>query len=312
MAYPRVVIRLIPVVAVASLIGCASLTSTQISGINAYSELLDKNAKYPCMIVTEFINIKYDIEQLNSGTIGPGLVNEKLWNSYRGKEEALNQSHRVNIGLAVIEQYAEALCRLSSKDLSEKLKEPSERLGKNIDTLVSEFNLAAGKKAPIGIGKLLSKALVFTGQGVISIRQATVLKQCIREADTLVSVITFNLCAELDSIVIKQWLPALKKDLKIKQEDLLGNLNPRGEYTAYFATQFNRTVASLIRRIDHLEQMTKKSIVSIQGVRKAHKELAENIVKRRTMRELLDETQKLAALTKDIIEAYDEMIGKRQ
>ena len=284
--------------------GCASLTGTQISSINSYSRLLEKNAEMPVAIITEFINIKYDIELMNTGSVEPSCANEKLWNSYKGKNDAFEKAKKADASLKILGEYAVAIDRLSADDLNEDIKKPSEKLGISVDTLIVRFNTATGKKIPPGIGLLLSKGALFIGRNWIRNEQAEALREYLQEGDTLVAMITVNLKKELDSLVLGQWVPALKEDLKAKQEDLLNNLNPDGDYTAWYATQVNREAAAIIARIDNLEKLAGKAAQSAVAIRRAHRELVANCAEKKNIREILAESRNLYRATRDLYETW--------
>jgi hypothetical protein len=287
-----------------ALTGCASLTGSQISCINRYSRLLEKNAEIPGTIITGFVSIKYDIELLNTGTVSPAQANEKLWNSYRGKETALQKAGRADASLKLLAEYAVALARLSSKELPEEIKKPSEKLGISVDTLIACYNRVTGSRVPPGIGLLLSKGTIVVGRSLLQNLQADALKEYVQEGDTLVAMVTAELKNELDSLVLGQWIPALKADLKAKQEDLLNNLNPDGDYTAWYATLVNREAAAIIARIDNLEKLARDAAKSVGSIRTAHRELLANILERKTIREVLAETVNLYHATKDLYETW--------
>ncbi|MDD5672835.1 MAG: hypothetical protein PHC61_01610 [Chitinivibrionales bacterium] len=285
-------------------LSCASLSTTQVASVNSYAALLQENAAYPRGIVREFISLKYDIEQLNAGAVSPALVNEKLWNSYNGKSEALKKSYRANVGLNVLADYAAALNRLSGPNLFKTLQEPALSTGKNLDKLLREYDTLFDQKIPVGIGNLMAQGLLAGTAIGIKNRQAKELKRYVDEGDTLVSVLTQAVAHELDSLVVTLWLPALKLDLKTNQEELLKNLNPKGDYTVYYATQVDKEVAALIGRIDNLEQLTHKTITALGKIRAAHKELMQNLTKRKTIKEVLAQTQELAESTRQVYLAY--------
>jgi hypothetical protein len=288
--------------------GCAGLTGTQISSINNYSRLLEKNADIPGTIITEFIGIKYDIELFNTGTVEADLANEKLWNSYRGKESAVEKAKKADLSLKIMGEYAVGLARLSSDKLSEDIKKPSEKLGIAVDTLIDRFNRATGKSIPPGIGMLLSKGVAFVGRSLIRDEQAENLREYLQEGDTLIALTTAELKKELDTLVLGQWVPALKEELKTKQEDLLNNLNPEGDYTAWYATQVNKEASSLIARIDNLEKLAGKAVRSAGAIRRAHEELLANVMERKDIVEVLVETRELYRDTKDLYDAWQSVI----
>jgi hypothetical protein len=289
---------------IAAVAGCASLTGTQISSINRYSRLLEKNADIPGTIITEFVTIKYDIELLNTGTVSPAQANEKIWNSYKGKGAALERAKAADVSLKILGEYAVALVRLSSNEINEGIKKPSEKLGIGADTLIACFNRATGRKIPPGIGLILSKGTMFISRSLIRNEQTDALREYVQEGDTLVALVTEELKKELDSLVLGQWIPALKADLKTKQEDLLNNLNPDGDYTAYYATQVNKEAASLIARIDNLEKLTRDAVRSTGAIRRAHRELLANVLERKKIGEVLAGTKDLYDATKDLYETW--------
>jgi hypothetical protein len=297
-------IRTISCLILVFLMGCASLTKTQINSVNKYALLLEKNSDYPGAILTEYINIQYEIQKLNTGTFHDTLVNTKLWNSYKGKNKALKEVRKVDLSLKIIGEYAAALNKLSSKELYENIKNPSQKLGTHIDTLINEFNSINNNPIPAGIGMLISKGLTECGQSYVKNKQAKELKKFIQEGEPLVSLTTTCINNNLDTLIIRQWIPGLKLDLKVRQENLLQNLNPKGDYKAYYATEFNKEVALLMVRIDNLDQLAIKTISSVKRLGKAHSELLKNIQERKQIKEVLKETQRLFLTTREIYETY--------
>jgi len=258
----------------------------------------------PNAVITGLVSVKYDIELLNTGTVSPDQANEKLWNSYKGKETSLEKAGRADAGLKLLGEYAVALARLSSKGLSEDIKKPSEKLGISADTLVACYNRAVGSRVPPGIGLLLSKGTIFIGRSLIRNAQADALREYVQEGDTLVALVTEVLKRQMDSLILGQWIPALKADLKTKQEDLLNNLNPDGDYTAYYATQVNKEVATIIARIDNLEKLTRDAVRSVGIIRRAHRELLANVLERKKIGVVLSETVNLYQATKDLYDTW--------
>jgi hypothetical protein len=241
--------------------------------------------------------------------VSPDQANEKLWNSYRGKKAALKKAGRADASLRLLGEYAVSLARLSSDELSDGMKKPSEKLGISVDTLIACYNRATGTAVPPGIGLLLSKGTVFIGRSLIRNTQADALREYVREGDTLVALVTRALREELDSLVLGRWIPALKADLRTKQEDLLNNLKQDGDYTAWYATQVNREAAAIIARIDGLEKLAQDAVKSTGAVRRAHCELLANVCAKKKLREVLAETMNLYYATRDLYETWRAVAG---
>jgi hypothetical protein len=285
---------------------CACLTKTQIASINKYSCLLESYSDYPGTIIKEFIRLKYEVEQLNTGTFNDTAVNSKLWNSFNGKQKALKKAAKIDLAINVMAEYASALNKLSSEELPEKISKQNEKLGSNIDSLISLYNVSGNKKLPAGIGKLIQSSVSLIGSSYIKQRQAKELKKFIAEADILISVLTDDLKVELTNTVLKDWIPALKDDMKSRQINFLQNI-PTSEYKVYFANTYNKEVARLIARIDNLEQLTNKTIGSVDQVKIAHKQLLDHLTEKKNIKIVLSETQNLYFSLKDIYINYQEI-----
>jgi hypothetical protein len=287
--------------------GCARLTKSQVENIHSFAELMEKNADYSSAAISEFMNLKYEIEQINSGTFHDKAVNDKLWNSFKGREEALVKARKMDLSIKIIGEYAAALTRLSSEKIAGDVKKPSQKLGTNFDALLSEYNQISASSIPSGIGSTISEGFSVLCQGYTRKRQTLQLKKGILHGDTLIAVISDNLKKELHLLLIEKWIPVLKEELKTRQENLLANLNPTGDYKAYYATQYNKEIALLIARIDNLEQLTQKTIRSVSRIRTAHSELLKNMLEKKKLKTILTEIQALYLDTKEVYEHYEKI-----
>jgi hypothetical protein len=285
--------------------GCAGLSKTQLRNVQSFASLLEKNSAIPSSVVSEGIRLKYEIELLNSGTFIDSLVTRKLWISYKGREAAMKKAQKADVTMKIIREYAFALRQLSSPAASDKLKKSSDNLGTQIEKLIGGYNtLEPENPIPEGIGCLISGGIALPGKYFIRGRQGKMLKKIVPSADTLVAVLTVSLARELDNLVLKEWIPALKEDLESRHRNLLSGMNPAGAYTAYFATQYNKEVAVIIGRIDNLEQLTRKTMKASAQIRKAHRQLKENLYKKKKNIEVLSETIDLFYLVEDLYENY--------
>jgi hypothetical protein len=284
---------------------CTSLSKSQLKSIESYAGLLKENSEFPSVAISECINLKFDIELLNSGTFADTLANEKLWKSFLGREEALKKAHKADLTLKIIKQYAVSLYNISSPKSVEALSEASEQLGKNMEKLIEQYNsLSAENKIPEDIGTLVSNAISLAGKQIIRAKQAREIKKLITAGDTLVGILTDNLAVELEKLLIKDWIPALKADLATRQENLLANINQKGDYKAYYATQYNKEIGAIIERIHNLEQLSREVIKSTRKIKNAHAQIVENIKQKKKISEILSETYELYLSVKELTDLY--------
>jgi len=271
---------------------CASLTKTQLKGINSYAQVLEKFSDYPGTIVKGFVQLKYETGQLNTGTIvNNAIVTESLWKSYYGKDKALKEAEKLDLSIQIIGEYAAALAKLSSTDLSDSIQSGSLRLGSNMSQLITEYNAVSNDKISINIGALVAKSIAFFGTRYTKNKQAKDLKAFIHAGDPLVTQITESIKKDLEKVVLEKWIPGLKDELKTRHQNFLSNMPPKAEYRVYLANSYNKEVAEIIARIDHLEKITAKTIAAVDHIRKAHKELLVCIQQKKKLKEVLVETQ---------------------
>jgi hypothetical protein len=120
------------ILTLALITGCASLTKTQVASVSAYSGILEKFTEYPSAIIKEFIQVKYEVEQLNTGTFSDTIVNSKLWMSYYGRKKALKEAEKIDIGIKIIAEYASALEKFLQKTCLIMLEKKQQNLGQTL------------------------------------------------------------------------------------------------------------------------------------------------------------------------------------
>lgn len=290
------------------LTACGCLTKSQVAEIQTYSKLLDSYSEFPGCVVKEFAEIKYEVEQLNTGTFSDTLVHSKLWKSYLGKKKVLKNAERLDIGIKVLTEYASALKTLSSIDKSERLSEQTPKLGTNLDTLISAYNHNFKGKLPVGMGALVSKGLFLFGDTYVKNQQKKIIKQMIIQGDTLISQLTVTTKEELTNTFLNDWIPALKEDLKSRHVNYLQNIPGSSELKVVIANHYNKEVSQLIIKIDDLENMAKQTIKTIETLSRAHHQLWTQVNERKKLSALLTETQKLYSAVKDIYDSYQDIL----
>ncbi len=291
------------------LTSCSILTKSQIESINSYSGLLEKYSAYPSAIINNYVQIKYEIELLNTGTLDDTIVNSQLWSSYNGRKEAMLAASKIDLGMRVIGEYASALKKLSSKELSDSFGQGTKKVGTDIDQLIGLYNAKSEIKIPTGIGNLVKSSLTLLGSSYIKSQQAKNLKMYILEGQKFIPLLTDQMKNDLNNIVIIKWIPILKRDLKNRQQNFLRNM-PKSDYKVYYANNFNKEVALLISRIDDLEQVSKKTVESVETVGKAHKQLLDNVQKRMKLEDILPEIQNFYVAVSEISTDYQSIIIK--
>lgn len=285
--------------------GCASLTKDQVKSVHIYSQLLKEYSAYPSTAITELVDLEYEATLLNSGTFADRLANQQLWSAYAAKKSQLEAAADVDLSIKIVGEYADALVKLSSKDLRDSIGTSSQRLGTNIDSSIAEYNSSPKtvKKIPIGIGALIGEGITFLGTQYTRNEQARKLRLYVKEGNVLIPIVTDAIAAGMNDLIVYKGIANLKEKIRINQTNLLQNI-PSEAYKAYYANEFNRNVATLIERTDKLEVLAGEVITAVNHIKKAHQQLNANLNEKKKLKTVLSDTQALFISVRNLNQAY--------
>jgi len=285
--------------------GCASLSRDQVKSVNVYSQLLKEYTAYPGTAITELVDLEYEATLLNSGTFADRLANQQLWSANDSKKSQLAAAADVDLSIQILGDYADALVKLSSKDLRDSIGTSSLRLGTNIDSSIAQYNSSPKtvKKIPIGIGSLVGEGITFLGTHYTRNEQARKLKQYVKEGNVLIPIVTDAIALGMKELIMGNGITNLKEKIRINQTNLLQNI-PAEAYKAYYANEYNRGVAALIVRTDKLEVLTGEVIDAVNNIKKAHQQLTDNLTEKKKLMNVLSDTQALFISVRNLNQAY--------
>lgn len=285
--------------------GCASLTKDQVKSVHIYSQLLKEYSAYPSTAITELVDLEYEATLLNSGTFADRLANQQLWSAYAAKKSQLEAAADVDLSIKIVGEYADALVKLSSKDLRDSIGTSSQRLGTNIDSSIAQYNSSPKtvKKIPIGIGALIGEGITFLGTQYTRNEQARKLRLYVKEGNVLIPIVTDAIAAGMNDLIVNKGIANLKEKIRINQTNLLQNI-PAEAYKAYYANEFNRNVATLIERTDKLEILAGEVITAVNHIKKAHQQLNANLNEKKKLKTVLSDTQALFISVRNLNQAY--------
>jgi len=285
--------------------GCASLSRDQVKSVHVYSQLLKEYTAYPGTAITELVDLEYEATLLNSGTFADRLANQQLWSAYESRKSQLAAAADVDLSIKILGDYADALVKLSSKDLRDSIGTFSQRLGTNIDLAIEQYNSSPKtvKKIPAGIGALVGEGITFLGTHYTRNEQARKLKQYVKEGNVLVRIVTDAIANGMKELILPKGISNLKEKIRINQTNLLQNM-PAEAYKAYYANEYNRGVAALMVRTDKLEGLAGEIIDAVNHVKKAHQQLNANLNEKKKLVTVLSDTQALFISVRNLNHAY--------
>jgi hypothetical protein len=283
------------------LVGCASLTKTQVEAVNQFAETSKNFSAYPSKIMTELadIRLKRGVYYANLYSTDPTAYLKELDDTYNEKNRDYKLSEKVDITFKIIDKYAQSLLLLSSDKYTTDLKKQSKNFGNDIDSLITIYNgIKGAKKIPSGIGGLVSQVVIFGGDIYIKTKQGKEIIAFVPKADTLIDMMTTNLKEFLNG---KVYIKKINDSISIQA--LITNERDgfKEGYKSYLASCARlNTLPSLEREneylntlsiIDGVSTLLQQTITATDGLRKAHQKLLKAIEEKKTLTESIKELQ---------------------
>ena len=270
---------------VSFLIGCASLSTSQIESINQFGYTTSEFSAYPGKIMTELADIRVKRGLYYASTLtDPRMHIAELDSIFSQKEFDYRVSQKADIAFRVIDKYAQALILLSA-DETENLQLLSGNMGVGIDSLITLYNsVDYTDRLPTGIGNALNQLIVTGGSRYIKNRQAKEIKKFVTEADTLVAVMTNNLLEYLQSSTIQE---LIDHEQRMISHDYLTFLQQTNDNT--FESQ--KDYLELKNSISKTKTLKEQTIKATRDLREAHRKLLQVIKERQKLKHVIKELQ---------------------
>lgn len=271
--------------------GCATLTKSQVQAVNQYATLTSDGSAYPGQVLTPLISAFFDGQLLtasqNVSETNPLTFDQLV--KLNGEKQAFSSSiGRINAGVEAISQYAQALQRLSSPDLSGNLTTAGKALGGSLDDLIDRAHGAA--KPTSTVGGLLAKLVSEAGGRYVSYRQTKAIRQYVNAGDTLVDNLTRMLEATLTEHAAPV-LTAMRGTFAKNTNDLLRQVRMDAPYERY---QLATNSLAAVTQFDQIDRLTTQSVRALQRIRSAHAEL----------RQTLSQKQDVATIGHELLALY--------
>ncbi len=274
---------------------CATLTKSQIESVNQFGRMTENFSAFPGRIMAELADIRKcrEVYYANSLSIPQNHI-DILDSIHYNKVHGNALSEKADITFRIIDNYSDALSLLSSDKYINELKNHSENLGEDLDTLISHYNrIDKSARLPLGIGAAAGKFIQIGGRQFIRCRQAKEIKKYIPQADTLIAVMTGNLITFLKSGNIDQLIDAEERGLNT-------------DYLSFISHSSKTSIANdfeyldLKERIEQVKQLRSMTISATNSIRKAHGKMLGSIEKRRNLKEIVEGFREMAVQIRDL------------
>ena len=284
--------------------GCATLTKSQFEAIEKFAESTGNFSDYPSGVMKSLDEICYNRNMLEAATLGPEkvVVEVKSLYNYRKQNHAL--SSKADISFQILDQYANALAMLAADTHEEKLKIQAKALGNNIDTLIVKYNSISDVKRnlPVNLGKTAGQLLILGGNQWIRCKQAKWLREYIISGDTLVQEVCKNIETYLEDEAISD---LIENEESSVDDAYLSFLKAKKPDPEQLRSLYNPLYTEMLEQLDKTRQLKEKSLKSIASLKKAHSKLADMVIKRKKLKDQIEEVKNLyfeIYTTKEIFE----------
>lgn len=277
------------------LTGCATLTKTQVGAVQQFAQTSKDFSEFPSGILSELSEVRkvrgaYYANSVND----PEIHLKELDNVYLEHKEDFALTEKADITFKVIDAYAQSLLLLSSDKYSADLKKQSQNIGVDLDSLVAAYNAKIpGPKCPAGIGACLGQLMVFGGKQYLKARQAKEIRKFVLKADTLIGLMSANLLDFLKSGSIKILIDNEEAGLREGFKFYLTKRMP-------VPVESEKEYLQLKDRLEAIRTLQKQTISATRSLRKAHGRLVLELVRKRKIKEKINELQDLYADMKDL------------
>lgn len=200
----------------------------------------------------------------------------------------------------ILNTYSKILLALSSDVYVDDLYNNIKELEYDLESLINLNNKLTSFNTPTGFVNIGAKIGVISGKIYINQKQSKEIKILLNSSDTLITNVSNNIISYLDS-----------KNLKaiIDNEDKMLSIN----YLSYIQ-QSNRTNISndleyiqLKSNIDNIKQLRKTLIICMTNLKESHKVMVEEINKKNSTMDSINEIKELAKSILEINQIVKEL-----
>jgi hypothetical protein len=294
--------------------GCASLTTSQLSEVNAFGQITSHFSAYPGKIISTYdaVHQQQELFYANSEP-DPQSHLTALADAYNFKKITDLINPKIDLSFQIIDQYAQELVLLTSQKNSLALDTVSKTLGSNLDNLVIQYNkVEPSANLKSGLGSAAAALVQLGGDAYIKVKQAEEVRKIVPQADEVIIKMTDNILEFLDPVGNGNGT-TLKSLLQSERGQVTSNykayLNPYTdhvlsgaqsvqpsqwgniEHRRFASLDDDRLYITLLQDLDNAEALRIECIAAIKSLRAAHHKLTEDIAQKQNLKDRAGEIQ---------------------
>ncbi|MFA5849861.1 MAG: hypothetical protein WC833_08255 [Bacteroidales bacterium] len=275
-------------VSVIGLTSCASLSKSQMNTVQSFSNSCDSFAKYPSALFVEMAKIRAGRGCFYAASLSDPLLRLKELNSLsKAHAVDLELAKKMDISLEILVSYQRALKSLSHTDRYNNTGREFRSLGRNLDSLINRYNIMdISDPLPLGVGKALGRIVGYGAELWVRSAQTKAVREYVIAGDSLVGAVTGGIVKILSSKSVGELIENEAKGLDANYLSYLKSDAVR-DFTG------DKEYMMLLDRVNKLSILRTGSMTAAKALARAHNKIASEVVRRKTIKELYPEIEKL-------------------
>lgn len=285
-----------PCILIIVLYGCSVLSESQLTNIHTFATVAKRYSAFPGEVVRKSQQLQFNNNVLEASALADSSQIIHLLGIAKSQfEKGKTFSKKTDLSLGLIRKYASLLAQLSSNSYTDELGKNTKELSGDLNDAIGLFNDQLSVKIPGNVGKGIAQIIKTIGDRVIKNKQARALKKFIPIGDTLVQLTVVNLVSALE----EDMKPLTDRYKATFQSDFRTIIFDHPEKIDYNLLQFYVKTNS---DYEDVEVLRKRCISSAVKMASSHKELKDNIIKKKNLKELLGEIKDFISGVKELYE----------
>lgn len=279
--------------------GCASLSKSQMSTVQSFSNSCDSFAKYPSVLFVEMAKIRAERGCFYAASLSDPQLRIKELNSIgKALSSDLALAKKMDISLEILVSYQRALKSLSHTDRYNNTGREFRSLGRNLDSLINRYNLMdISDPLPLGIGKALGKIVGYGAELWVRNAQTRAVREYVIAGDSLVGAVSGSIVKILSSRSVGELIENEAKGLEANYLTYLksgeGSRNVGGNSFSSKDFSGDKEYLMLLDRVNKLSVIRSGSVTAAKALARAHGKIASGVVNRKKLKELYPEIEEL-------------------
>ncbi len=278
------------------LYSCSVLSESQLTNIHTFATAAKRYSGFPGKVVKKSQELQFNNNVLEASALAdPHQIIHSLDVAKAQFEKGKRFSKKTDLSLSLIQKYASLIAQLSSDSYADELGKSTKELSGDLNDAIRLFNGQLSSQIPANVGKGISQIITIIGDRVIKKKQALALQKFIPIGDTLIQLTTINLISAMQ----EELKPLIDTYRETFQSEFKTIIFDHVDKVDYNMLQFYLKTNS---DYENVEALRTGCIHSAEKMASSHKELKDNILRKKDLKELLNETKDFVS---DVAQLYD-------